>query len=619
MAGFTADQNDYNYFGAQVDYLADNNLPFLGLSTGGASGNGKYISNTITSRASAGFFGRVNFDYKGIYLLEGNIRRDGSSRFPANDQWAWFPSVSAGYRFSEEAYFKPIKETNILTNGKIRASYGHIGNEAIGDYRFLSTVSTIGSSYVYWLNSAGMKVNQMATPSLVSSSLSWERVITTDVGLDLGFFNNSLNLTFDWFQRDTKDMLAPGMGLPSVLGADAPLQNAGELRTRGWELGIGWNHSFGDADVYANFNIYDGKTTVVKYNNPNKLINEFYNGMTYGEIWGFETDRYFTENDFVTDADGNRKYAQGIADQSGLQVNAPNGNLFVYGPGDIKYKDLDGNGVIDGGFDDMYKLNGKYYIPRSSVPAGYTGDRVGNVYIVDNETFNSIKNDKNAVSISKGSVENHGDLKVIGNATPRYEYSFRIGGAWKGFDIDMFFQGVGKRDMWTTSNFVIPFSNNDNAVYANQEDYNKIIYNDAKEVIGYQISEGNFYPALSSGANQGGTITGIDNGANNFYPQSKYLMNMAYLRFKNLTVGYTLPVELTQKALIQKARIYFSADNLCFLYDGMRKYPLDPEMNSTWSKKGSNTVVGVNQNSAGYYGRREPIRRTFSFGIQVTF
>lgn len=223
--------------------------------------------------------------------------------------------------------------------------------------------------------------------------------------------------------------------------------------------------------------------------------------MTYGEIWGFETDRYFTENDFVTDADGNRKYAQGIADQSGLQVNAPNGNLFVFGPGDIKYKDLDGNGVIDGG---------------------------------------------------EGTADNHGDLKVIGNATPRYEYSFRLGGAWKGFDIDMFFQGVGKRDMWTTSNFVIPFSNNDNAVYANQEDYNKIIYNDAKEVIGYQISEGNFYPALSSGANQGGTIKGIDNGANNFYPQSKYLMNMAYLRFKNLTVGYTLPLSLPKKHLYRK-------------------------------------------------------------------
>ena len=617
MVGGTAEKHDYDNFWVGRDIMMNNDLPYLGLTTGGDDGTAVYLDNTLTHRATAGFFGRVNYDYKGIYLFEANIRRDGSSSFPADDQWAWFPSFSAGYRFTEEPYFQPIKATNIITNGKIRASYGHIGNEAVGDYRFLSTINNLVSSNVHWLNSGGTKVGMMTTPTLVSSNLTWERVITTDVGLDLGFFNNSLNLTFDWFQRDTKDMLAPANEMPATLGANAPYVNAGHLRTRGWEIGIGWNHSFGDADVYANFNIYDGKTKVENYNTRTNLISDFYTGQTYGEIWGFETDRYFEESDFTSYDSKNKTwtYAPGVADQSGLTNDG-----FHYGPGDIKFRDLDGDGRISGGFDNMYMLNGKYYIPRSSVPAGYTADRVGNVLIVDNETFNSIKNDKNAVSISKGTAENHGDLKVIGNATPRYEYSFRIGGAWKGFDLDMFFQGVGKRDMWTTGGFIIPYANNDDVIYANQMDYNQQIYN-ADGSVTCIVNQNAAYPALY-GSNAGaGTVSGLDTGRHNFYPQSKYLMNMAYLRFKTLTVGYTLPVELTRKALIQKARIYFSADNLCFLYDGMRKYPLDPEIGSQWAKGINQTGAQgeANGNSNGYFGRRAPISRTFSFGLQVTF
>jgi len=565
MVGGTAEKYDYDNFWVGRDIMMNNEHPYLALTTGGDDGTAVYLGNELTHRATAGFFGRLNYDYKGIYLFEANIRRDGSSSFPADEQWAWFPSFSAGYRFSEEAYFQPIKDTNIITNGKIRASYGHIGNEAVGQYRFLSTVNNLVSSNVHWLNN-GNKVGMMSTPTLVSDNLTWERVITTDVGLDLGLLNNSLNLTFDWFQRDTKDMLAPANEMPAMLGTNAPYVNAGHLRTRGWELGIGWNHSFGDADVYANFNIYDGKTTVVNYNTRTNLISGFYTGQTYGEIWGFETERYFEEKDF-TAYDPKTKswtYAPGVADQSGLTNDG-----FHYGPGDIKFKDIDNSGTIDGG---------------------------------------------------KGTAEDHGDLKVIGNATPRYEYSFRLGGAWKGFDLDMFFQGVGKRDMWQTSSFVTPFANNDDVIYANQMDYNQQIYN-ADGTVTCIVNQNAAYPALY-GSNAGtGTVSGIGIGRHNFYPQSKYLMNMAYLRFKTLTVGYTLPVELTRKALIQKARIYFSADNLCFLYDGMRKYPLDPEIGSQWAQGINQTGAQgeANGSSNGYFGRRAPMTRTFSFGLQVTF
>ena len=178
-----------------------------------------------------------------------------------------------------------------MNNAKIRASYGQIGNEAIGDYMFLERISSVSSGNVIWLNSGGTKVSMLNTPSLVSSELSWERIATTDIGLDLSFLNNSLNVTFDWFQRDTRDMLAPGMTLPAVLGASAPYANSGQLRTRGWELGISWNHKFGDVNVWASasvafaLNVYenniygvsvqadeDAKSTIVfKYNPVTKM------------------------------------------------------------------------------------------------------------------------------------------------------------------------------------------------------------------------------------------------------------------------------------------------------------------------------------------------------------
>lgn len=566
MVGGTAEQEERNWFSAKRDYLMDINQPYLGLTTGGADGNGKYIENTITTRATAGFFGRINYDYKGIYLLELNGRYDGSSRFPANDQWAFFPSGSIGYRFSEESYFEKAKE--VVSNGKIRASYGEIGNETVGDYMFLSKISA-GS--VNWLNSGGSYISAYDMPTLVSPTLKWERVCTTDVGVDLGFFDNSLNLTFDWFQRDTKDMLAPGLTLPSVVGAASPLENAGTLRTRGWELGIGWNHSFGDADVYVNASIYDGKTTVEKWNNPTQVFTDYYSGQVLGDIWGFETERYFEEYDFTgKDSEGNWIYAPGVADQTGLQSGT-----FVYGPGDIKFKDLNGDGVINGGDPNM--------------------------------------TDENGNSIPTSSARNHGDLKVIGNSLPRYEYSFRLGGAYKGFDLDLYFQGVGKRDLWRTSSFVIPFARGVDATYDNQESYNTMEFDESGNVIGYNIDQANDYPCMFGGAGTTGTVSGISNGAYNFYPQSKYLMNMAYLRFKTLTFGYTIPANLTKKAYIQKARLYFTAENLCFLYNGNRKYPIDPEI---WTG-GAGTVADMNGN--GTYGRTAPMMRSFSFGIQVTF
>ena len=599
MLGGTAERYVYNDLYAKRDELLDVSKPWVNLTTGSSNKLGYVITQGLTRHATAGFFGRVNFDYKGIYLFEFNGRYDGSSRFPANDQWAFFPSGSIGYRFSEEKYFEPVKDW--WSNGKIRASYGAIGNEAIGDYKFISTIS--GPSNSGWLTAAGGATQYAGMPTLVSPSLTWEKVITTDVGLDLGFLNNALTLSFDWYNRETRGMLGPGADIPSTLGTGAPYGNNGNLRSRGWEISAGWNHSFGDAQVYATFTLADARTKVMKWRNDTgklyswvPLQSNFTEGGYYGDIYGFETDRYFENNDFSgKDGNGNWIYASGVPDQTALQSGS-----FVYGPGDIKFKDLNGDGVINFGNPDMIELNGKTYIPGQ---AGYEEAKANPL----------------SETVPVGTQRNHGDLKVIGNTQPRYEYALRLGGAWKGFDIDMFFQGVGKRDIWACSAFVIPFARGTDALYANQTSYNEQVIDLTTQKLTGEIiiDQNNDYPRLYPGADGVGRLSGINNGRYNFYPQSRYLMNAAYLRFKTLTVGYTLPVEITQKALIQKARIYFNADNLCNIYNGMRKYPLDPEMNvgTSGTTLSQSSIFAGN----GYYGRTTPISRTYSFGIQVTF
>lgn len=522
------------------------------------------ISSFTGDRSTAGYFGRINYDYKGIYLLELNGRYDGSSRFPAGDKWAFFPSMSLGYRFTEEGYWKNLHD--VISNGKLRFSYGEIGNEAIGDNMFISTISPVGQSSLYWMDKNGNKLNQFQLPDWVSSSLTWERIKTTDIGVDLSFLNDDLSLTFDWYQRTTNDMLAPGKAIPDVAGASAPFTNAGSLRTRGWELSLSYRKQINkDLNVYGTFNIGDSKSKVTKWNNDSKLIGHTggivsasnarmyaYEGETWGDIWGFETDRYFTEDDFNgKDANGKWIYKDGVADQTGIQTDN-----FVFGPGDIKYKDLDGNHVIDGG---------------------------------------------------KGTADDHGDLKVIGNTLPRYEYSFHLGGSWKGLDLDLFFQGVGKRDMWTQSSFVFPLMRDaDKALYANQTSYN--VYDPANGII--NISQSNRYPCLYSGNEGSGNVTGLASigGEHNYYPQTKYLVNMAYLRLKNVTIGYTLPASITKKVYMEKVRFYGSVNNLCLLYNGAKDYPVDPEMNE-----------GQGSLSYGTWGRTFPITRTWSVGVQVTF
>ena len=502
--------------------LMDKELGQLPLATGAATVNG-----SASDWAVAGWFARVNYNYKNRYLAEVNGRYDGSSNFPSHSRWAFFPSFSLGYRVSEEPFFAPVKQ--VVSDMKIRGSYGLIGNQNVGADRFIPTMST---AYASWLVD-GAKVLYTGLPANVSSSLYWEDVATLDLGVDLRFLGNKYGITFDWFQRTNRNMLSVGETLPETFGTAAAMVNDGRLRTRGWEITIDGSHSFGNGlSIYGNVNISDYKSVITEWNaNSGNLLTSNYKGKTIGEIWGFETDRYFTS-------------AEDVA-SSPSQVGLQTGN-FVFGPGDIKYRDLNGDNVINAG---------------------------------------------------KSTLQDHGDLKVIGNTTPRYQYSIRVGGAWKGVDVDIYLQGIGKRQLWATGNEAIPYYRGADVMYEHQMDFWSPENPNARYPLPYT---GNGSTAISGIRYMANAAA---NSGNNFYPQTKYLLDLSYLRVKNITIGYSLPDKWISRANLTKARVYFSGENL-FEFS-QKKIPIDPEITA-----GSAT--------SNFYGRTAPFERIISFGVQLT-
>ena len=534
--GANAEDLRYDNQSVKVNGVQDVEHPTLNLTDGKNEG---IVDESLRHRATAGFFGRINYNYKEKYLLELNGRYDGSSSFRTGKQWAFFSSASAGYRISEEKFWTNIKP--YVPTLKVRASYGSVGNQALDSwYPYISTMAT---ETVSWIGTDMNQVSTTTTPSAVNPDMTWEKIRTLDIGFDAGFFNDELNVTFDWYQRRNVGMLVAGNEIVRYAGiAVAPLENGGDMKTNGWELQIDYNHAFNkDFAIYGTFTLSDAKSEITKWNNTTGALNSWYKGKKLGEIWGFETDRYFNSSD--VNPDGTLK--TGTPDQSYLQ----NGS-FRFGAGDIKYKDLNKDGKIDTG---------------------------------------------------KGTIDDHGDLKRIGNQLPRYEYSLRVGAMLKGFDVEVLLQGVGKRDMWSTSSLFIPHAAGAQMnIFENQLDYWTESNQNAR-----------FPRPYINGAF--GSLSGLpgNSGCNNFAPQTKYLNNLAYLRVKNFTVGYTLPQNLTRKIFVEKLRFYFSAQNL-FTFDHIDGV-MDPECTGGSSKSYTN---GMDMTMA---GRAMPFNRQWSCGLQITF
>lgn len=465
MAGYNQETKHTRGFSASRDELISNDLPSMDAATGE-----KYVGNSDDSWATRSGFFRVNYSFADRYLLEVNGRYDLSSKFPKDDRSVFSPSFSLGWKLSEESWFKQA------TNGffdelKIRASYGSLANQALdnGWYAYLSNYGTGTLGYIM-----GGKQPQYVLPGgLVSNTVTWEKVTQWDLGLDFVILQNRLKGTFDYYQRKTTDMLGPGRILPNILGMSEPLENAADMVTRGWELALTWNDQLDNGLHYSvGFNLSDTRAEITKYDNPTKsLSSPYYEGQIVGDIWGYESS-LFQSADEIASAPDQSKLDGGISKV----------------PGDIRFMDIDGNGVVDYG---------------------------------------------------ENTVDKPGDMKIIGNNKARYRYGFNISADWKGFDLGIFFQGVGKRDLMLPYTFKWQYGSMWQVPTAVGNDYWR------------EDNAGGWLPVARFNGNQA-------LGQN----QTRYLLDASYLRLKSLSFGYTLPVSLTKQWGIQKCRVYFTGENL---------------------------------------------------------
>ncbi|MBQ8099658.1 MAG: TonB-dependent receptor [Paludibacteraceae bacterium] len=533
FAGMNIEYKEVDYVNAEKRDLLDMSKPEISLAVGD-----DFVYGSHTNWAIMGFFARVNYSYRDRYLIELNGRVDGSSRFPTNRQWGFFPSGSLGWVASEESFFEVLKPW--WSFAKVRASYGSVGNQDIGNNRFRAIMSSTTSGWIV----GDVNMRTFGMPTALADGFTWETIKTVDAGIDTRFFNDDLGLSFDWYRRINDGMVVGGAELPSTFGATAPYENAAQLTTNGWELSLDYRHKFSNGlRINATFNLSDALTIVTKH--PRKATSIIdgsnYEGKIYGEIWGFETDRLFQESDFHTENVGGKDVLvlnDGIPTQEYFEKSSGYG--YKYGPGDVKYKDLDGDGEITWG--------------------------------------------------SK-TVADHGDLKRIGNTTPRFEYNFRIGLDWYGVDLSLFFQGVGSRQYWATGTMLIPGWNfSEGTYYAHQTDY-------------WTPSNTNaYYPRITE-MNQPGQYSAA---AFNFLCQTRYLLDMSYLRLKNITLGYSLPQPVLRKMHFEKFRIYASFENVAEI-DHLGNRPVDPE-----------TATSAGDGGAMGWGRIYPFTRQMSFGLQIS-
>ena len=256
--------------------------------------DGEYYSTTSGGYTwgLVGFFGRVNYAYAGRYLAEVSARYDGSSKFPSSSQWGFFPSASVGWRLSEEPWLKPHVE-GWLDNFKVRASIGSLGNANIDPYQYLETMTASGSASIAKSSVIinGQNVPYTSVPSLIPDDITWEKVTTYNIGLDLDLFHNRLSFTGDYYRRNTTDLYTVGPNLPQVLGSAAPYGNYASLKTKGWELSLSWRDSFNLGGKPFSYSIkgmlWDSRSWITDYYNETGDLTTYYKGMEIGGDMGF--------------------------------------------------------------------------------------------------------------------------------------------------------------------------------------------------------------------------------------------------------------------------------------------------------------------------------------------
>ena len=479
-----------------------------------------------------GVFARVNYDYKGRYLFEASARYDGTSRFAAGSRWGLFPSGSIGWRISEEPFFAPAKK--VVNNLKLRASYGSLGNQNVGYYAHLRTISlNYFSNYTFGEGSTKPKYSSLSNP--VSSGLTWETTQQSNIGLDMTMFNNRLEFTAEAYIRDTKNMLTDGDALPGVFGADPPKANSADLRTKGYELSLSWRDQFNLAGHPFGYSVRatmsDFRSHITKFDNPTYTFGKsYYEGMRLGDIWGFVVDGLF-----ATDEEA-KQYTSEVLDCSYINGRMTGGFLA----GDLRFVDLDGDKVL---------------------------------------------------GIGSNTVDKPGDRKILGNSLPSLQYGLTFAFDWLGFDVSAFFQGTG-------NHYWYPHGFNMNFWGCYSYSYVSFLQRDFIQRCWSEENPDAYFPRPRSYSATGGELSKVN---------SRYLQNVRYLRFKNLTVGYTLPKKWLDKVRVDKVRIYFTGENLHY-WSPLKKNCLYVDPESAFSR--SSDV----DNHMSYTWQK-----TMMFGIDITF
>lgn len=509
IGGYNQEGKDYKGFSFEMTDLFDNATPISELAI-----LYKKNSELDTRWRVQGLFYRFNFDYRSKYLVELNGRYDSSSKFPRNKRSVFVPSASVGWRVSEENFFSPLRK--YVDNLKFRASYGVLGNQAISsNFSYVSTLSG-GAMTNYMMNKKAL--TYISSPSL-PNDVTWERVISQNYGVDLAMFRNRFNATFDYYLRDTKDMIRPKT-LPAVLGTTGGQENIADMRTRGWELELRWKDTFKDVagsplSYSVSAGLSDYQAEITKFDNPSGSLSLYYVGYKMGDYWGYVTDGFIAD-----EKEGARmKYIQDYI-------------YHTWKPGDIRYKDLNGDGVVN---------------------------------------------------IGDNTLSNPGDRTVIGNQTPRYHYNLQGNFSWKGFDLWVMFDGLGKRDVWTVSDQFWGFPRgiyNGNITQWHIDNTWSPEHTDA------------YFPRKS-----------LNN--RNIQCQSKYLLDGSYFRLKGVTLGYSFPREWLSKIHVNQLKLYVSGQNL---WEKTHMPPfMTPDIVESLSDGSSNS------------GKEYAFMRYYSFGLNITF
>ena len=534
MLGANYEESEYTRLMARRDGLLFPDAEDINL----AIGENLTVQGGYEKWRTLGSFFRFNYIFDNRYLLEVNGRYDGSSKFPTDERFAFFPSVSLGWRITQEPWWN-IAE-GAISDIKLRGSYGSLGNGNIGSYRFQELYSVVGQ---HGRVLGGTRPSYTSLPAVIPDELTWETSTTRNLGLDMAFLDDRLQFVGDIYVRKTTDMFTTGPVLAAVFGAAPPRGNYADLETRGWELSVNWQDDFVMANrpfnYSARFILSDNTSKILKYNNPDKRLTDYYEGQTIGEMWGYVTEGLFTSLDEI----------ESHADQSFIRQS--DGRILL--PGDIKFKDLNGDGRVNAG---------------------------------DN------------------TVDNPGDRQIIGNSSPRYSYGVQLGGNWNNFFLNAFFQGVGKQDWYPSAGASI-FWGQYNRTYNTIPSWHL-----DPGVIWSEENPDSYFPRY-----RGHNRLGADVPGSALAPQTKYVQNVAYVRLKNLQVGYNLPPAIASKIYAKGARVFVGGENLWSwspLYK--RTKSIDPE-----NIRRSDSIVRPSASYNAGDGYNYPMLGSVTVGISVTF